>query len=425
MAKFYDVPEGVLEEILSWLPPESLIRFKCVCKSWYALINALINDPTFVAKHLHNATGNTLTRSPTPCFWKLLSSSHPEPQGEYSCYVEGTHLLTMATRDFEVNNFIPCVTEDLQFLVRYLDDDHLKLVSLCDGLLCLHAYYNKEFICLLNPALKECKIVLNAGLGDGFRIVAVGFGYNSMANDYKVVIIKSAFSNNAGSYEAELYTRSTNSWKEIELGVEISHFTCSGNQSLYCNGVCYWYYLDRRCSKIVSFDVGDEVFHSIPPPDSVNRAPEKWKNLGDWSKIAVWNNSIVLFFYGKQGPAVIDMWVMDASSWGVESSCTWTKHLTIGPLLGIKRPLAFFDNNVLFLETKDCEVISCNIRKKRINDLAIRLINFRSERFVVYARSLVSILERERKSITAGTIGYGYGYGASSSERTMQNMRNI
>ena len=38
------MPVDVLEQIFSWLPPESLIRFKCVNKSWYAHINSLMKN---------------------------------------------------------------------------------------------------------------------------------------------------------------------------------------------------------------------------------------------------------------------------------------------------------------------------------------------------------------------------------------------
>ncbi|PON70370.1 F-box domain containing protein [Parasponia andersonii] len=47
MAKFrQDLPEEIVEEILIRLSPESLTRFKRVCKSWYALIK----DPAFINK---------------------------------------------------------------------------------------------------------------------------------------------------------------------------------------------------------------------------------------------------------------------------------------------------------------------------------------------------------------------------------------
>ncbi|KAF4364617.1 hypothetical protein F8388_015308 [Cannabis sativa] len=39
-----DMPEAVLEEIFSWLPPDSLISFKCVSKSWTLPKPCLSND---------------------------------------------------------------------------------------------------------------------------------------------------------------------------------------------------------------------------------------------------------------------------------------------------------------------------------------------------------------------------------------------
>ncbi|EXB81011.1 Putative F-box/kelch-repeat protein [Morus notabilis] len=137
MARFSDMPEEVLEEIMSWLPSESLKRFKCICKSWYFYINALMNNPTFVAKHL-------------------------------------------------------CNTKK-------------KLVS-CNGVICCYHrdYHNtKDIIFLLNPALRELKIVPDAEFGDGYEIQGVGFGYDSRANDYKVVNIKSEDQDDPYPYKAE------------------------------------------------------------------------------------------------------------------------------------------------------------------------------------------------------------------------------
>lgn len=55
MARFCDLPENLVVEIMSWLPPESLLRFKCVRKSWYALINTLFKSHWFVVKHHKNS----------------------------------------------------------------------------------------------------------------------------------------------------------------------------------------------------------------------------------------------------------------------------------------------------------------------------------------------------------------------------------
>lgn len=46
-------------EIMSWLPPKSLLQLQCVRKSWYALIGALVKSPWFGAKHLKNSERNS------------------------------------------------------------------------------------------------------------------------------------------------------------------------------------------------------------------------------------------------------------------------------------------------------------------------------------------------------------------------------
>ncbi|GMN75056.1 hypothetical protein TIFTF001_052523 [Ficus carica] len=67
------MPDEVLEKILSWVPLESLIRFKCVSKSWNAPINSLIEDSAFVNKHLQS------TSIPFPLFSSSPAVSSPGP----------------------------------------------------------------------------------------------------------------------------------------------------------------------------------------------------------------------------------------------------------------------------------------------------------------------------------------------------------
>jgi len=43
------LPQELIAEILSLLPVESLVRFQCVSKAWFSLIN----DPYFIKMHLH------------------------------------------------------------------------------------------------------------------------------------------------------------------------------------------------------------------------------------------------------------------------------------------------------------------------------------------------------------------------------------
>ncbi|KAH0987234.1 hypothetical protein GBA52_014411 [Prunus armeniaca] len=57
------LPFDIISEILSWLPVESLLRFRCVCKQWCLL---LTQDHLFIAIHSHRASRLTLRRMSSP-----------------------------------------------------------------------------------------------------------------------------------------------------------------------------------------------------------------------------------------------------------------------------------------------------------------------------------------------------------------------
>ncbi|POO01816.1 F-box domain containing protein [Trema orientale] len=72
MTSFCDLPEDMLVEILSWLPAESVLRFKRVQKSWCVLIDALVKKQLFAAMHLSNGK-----KKKTPSlFFKSLNAKH-------------------------------------------------------------------------------------------------------------------------------------------------------------------------------------------------------------------------------------------------------------------------------------------------------------------------------------------------------------
>lgn len=45
-----DISEDVIVEILSRLPVKSLLRYRCACEFWYALIKS----PRLISRHLKN-----------------------------------------------------------------------------------------------------------------------------------------------------------------------------------------------------------------------------------------------------------------------------------------------------------------------------------------------------------------------------------
>lgn len=62
----------------------------------------------------------------------------------------------------DFNDYIPCVTENLKFLTHHLDDMS-KGVCHCNCIICISTFDREENIILLNPSIRELKIVSNAG----------------------------------------------------------------------------------------------------------------------------------------------------------------------------------------------------------------------------------------------------------------------
>ncbi|XP_048443898.1 uncharacterized protein LOC103941441 [Pyrus x bretschneideri] len=158
------------------------------------------------------------------------------------------------------------------------------IVGHCDGIICLNfsfydeSYPNNDDIVLFNPAIKESELLPESCLcrppqhKDHVRVVnlhnvGVGFGYNFKAKTYKVVRIDREFP-----------------------GPDI-----------------------QGRDAVLSFNMGEEAFHSIPAPY------ESFERCGCYNSLAVWNESVSLFSYqmeldsGRYG-YVFDIWVMDNSS---------------------------------------------------------------------------------------------------------------
>ncbi|KAL5538075.1 hypothetical protein UlMin_043115 [Ulmus minor] len=359
METFFQMPEQVLEEIFSRLPPKSLFRFKCVCKSWYTVIS----DPSFVNKHLRINLNSC--KSSTSLFLRrnlreskqvlsLVSFCNKEDDNgdSISCVVEDLSLSLIPSR------------EDVEYCSDFVGFDH------CNGIICLfHRFSFHEPVVLCNPAIKEFKVLPKPLLLEDYQTIGCGFGYDSYDNDYKVVRIFRYIYEGFGATEsrAQVYTLGTNSWREIKMDIKAYYFR--SHQGVYCNckHVYYWPNEEFKGSKdrLISFDMSKETFYSILLPDSVQKADR------DENRLVMWNELLALFLYSENSlfSQSIEMWVMVDNLDG--SSSTWNKHLTIGPLEFIRSPLTFWKNDELFMNTRDGEIVSYNLCSQKLRKLSI------------------------------------------------------
>ncbi|XP_058215925.1 putative F-box/kelch-repeat protein At3g17570 [Rhododendron vialii] len=180
------VPIEIEIEILSRLPVKSLLRFKSVCKAWYALIKS----PDFISQHLTQSTLNPslLVSTVGPHYYpSLLHSNYP--------FDEHTNLR-------------------FPFLTNWRD---IHIVGNCNGLFC---FYYKEYcpLILCNPATRDFRKIPN-DVWWHISNVAFGFGLHPSANDYELIrILTWECFNPAGKFfvQVDIYEMGSDNWRRIE-----------------------------------------------------------------------------------------------------------------------------------------------------------------------------------------------------------------
>ena len=299
--------DGLTVEILSRLPAKSLIRFRCVCKAW----RALISDPYFIRKHLSRINTKISTS------YSLLLREQVFQSIEYEA------ILKCLSHD----DPLPSRRLDFPVLDLLLEIPHVVIAGSCNGLVCLVLDVNaKGFhtIMVWNPCTGEFQVLPPLEFRDNYFW---GFGYDSTIDDYKVVL----GSCEAGHEVIFVYELKSGSWRKLEklnryFGV---HWVgCLVNQALH------WILKEMKdgrlfALKLVSFDLAEEKFHEVPSPFLLT--PEHM--LKFTVKVGVLRNCLTLSFQANccQPVCNLKMWVL--KDYGGKES--WTEVVNI-PVLDSK-----------------------------------------------------------------------------------------
>ncbi|KAM1562230.1 hypothetical protein ACFX1Z_005262 [Malus domestica] len=129
-----ELPFEIISEILSWLPVLSLLKFKCVCKQWFLLLQ----DYRFIAKHSNR----------TCC---ILSPY-------YHCEWENKSIVTVSDKKFELKGYCSGLSLEKSTtsqVCRIRNPATRKVLYLPDA----HDEGSKELMDLgLNSLTGECKV---------------------------------------------------------------------------------------------------------------------------------------------------------------------------------------------------------------------------------------------------------------------------
>jgi F-box interacting protein len=325
-----DLPIEIVVDILSRLPVKSLIRFRCVSKTW----RSLISTPNFITTHLNRSLSNS---QHTPC---LLVSHF----GNKTTLSDAIHTLLLYRNQDDVEQKGDFFANPSDRIELHEPSNYgyyiLGLVGSSNGLLCLaNMAFTKEgrFCVLWNPSIQ--KVILlpkpNLGFHDWFDQF-VGFGYDPMTDDFKLVRLAYHRRTDDLGYKifpplVEIYTLRTGIWRVI-TAPDPPYVIQRRSSSAFVSGALHWPAHTPQGvfrNVIMWFNVKDEAFGEVGMPKSL----EGRKDLN--FTVGLVNGLLALaplnqFGFGNEPPYAL--WVM--KEYGVAESWTELFDVRIGEFYG-------------------------------------------------------------------------------------------
>ncbi|KAK9707189.1 hypothetical protein RND81_07G178700 [Saponaria officinalis] len=297
------IPADLLHDILSRLPTKSLMRFRCVCKSWYSLIT---HDLEFHKRHLGNFNSNN--NGPRWIGYQI---------GESCDYSTTKFWLYDESFDSDKIQAYHIHREETVPVEFYFS----KIVGSCNGIVCLYLPVDEEtlgilpeewgfgkfLICLWNPSIRKYRRIefpWKAANYYGFKDNSMmGFGLSIKSSVYKLVII---CKDEHGEDHVYVYSLWTSSWTEIKAKPCAWKCHINSDPGTYFNGFCHWIRLHRKQGEwdytMICFNLEDVNFSYIDlPPKSQYSPPYDcfktmifedmlcvWESIGVGKKFAVY-----------------------------------------------------------------------------------------------------------------------------------------
>ncbi|CAN1812821.1 F-box protein CPR1 [Linum perenne] len=287
-------------EILTRLPVKSLIRFRCVSKSF----NTLISSTQFVKHHLKH-----LKSSPdqNPLF--LLIPSTSKRLGYCSCALHSLY------SNLPHPNFADL--DHSQFLAEPDMKPHM-LVGSSDGLLCLAIKRQLVMVVALwNPSTRVFSTL--PSFDDHLpnnqsrrRYMVFGFGYDHLSDDYKVVSISCYPNKEANTITAagivQVCSIKSRIWKRLD---DFKYGLPCDYPGKCVNNTLNWL-MDNDSGSIVSLDLHTETYREVMQPEFAN-------DINHQKTIGVLEDCLCVMYHRHDEYS--DLWVM--KEFGVMES--WTK----------------------------------------------------------------------------------------------------
>ncbi|KAK1417151.1 hypothetical protein QVD17_26273 [Tagetes erecta] len=229
------ISNDLMVDVIERLPPKSIIRFRSLSKYWHSRIAT----PEFVRNH-------RLRRSKKP---HKLIIRHLIYCGKYKF----KSIYTLHSGDqLPGCGYIGNPGVEFPYPRRANE-----LVGSCNGILCL---YNKE-ISLWNFSIRRRLVMPRR---PHMKSSALGFGFDSVTDDYKIVVISDS--------DTLIYSLKTDSWTAIP-SPSIPFYDLKW-KACFFNGILHWV-VDGNVNEqessrfILTFNLSSHVFGKILLPESL------------------------------------------------------------------------------------------------------------------------------------------------------------
>ncbi|XP_020201847.1 F-box/kelch-repeat protein At3g23880 [Cajanus cajan] len=363
------LPNELIEEILLRLPVKSLLRFKCVCKSWLSLIS----NPQFAKLHFDVAkTTQLLLRS-------CLGSKIDVIDIEAPLHGDSMKLVLN----------IPSSS------TTYKRKSMVNLVGSCRGLILLTTilpYSNLVNFMIWNPSTGFSK-QFNKPFNN---TIICGIGYNSSIDGIVVVAIVISRPTSIieiSSTEVHCFSSRTNSWSYIEVPFTYQLLGFEFGNGLFLNGALHWLVRSNDLSlKIIAFDVMERKLSEIPLSHDLTVRLQTYIY-----HLKVIKGYLCLWYVGSESLKA-ELWTM--KEYKVQES--WTNSFIFSNIYPIQSfyPIYFTKNGEILGYGRHHTLLKVNEQGELLDHSKVRrFINEHSIlNYCMYTESLLSLPEDYEKS---------------------------
>ncbi|CAK8542486.1 unnamed protein product [Lathyrus sativus] len=369
--KSVHLPPELITEILLRLPVKTLLRCKCVCKSWLSLIS----NPDFATSHFQFAV--------SPPTHKLVFLEN---------YFDAPETISI---DFDASLYDDSSYSSLSLeFLRFRSC--CEIVGSCRGFLFLHC---DSYFYLWNPSTGVHKNIpaspITIASVDYFPLPLYGFGYSPSTDDSLVVFgsyqCRGSYSSADSSIDLAIFSLRANEWKQVESGSQFPYRIipkgggAGPRTGLLLNEVIHWLVYNYEASSyaIIAFDLKEIKMSEIALPDEFILSVSN-TSLIDYDLLVV--GGLISAWNVKKYK--IEIWVMQ--EYKVHSSWIKTLNFSFYPAPDFS-PLCFTNFGDIVGTVRGGGLVKLNDKGQLLEHHSYGNCYFERSQMTVYTESLLSL----------------------------------